>query len=65
MKGLKGFKEQHAADYVNAQDALVFHLENIFCRFPFSDPTNVADDLGSLELKLDDIEIDEPIHVTS
>ncbi|KAF3670142.1 putative omega-3 fatty acid desaturase, chloroplastic-like [Capsicum annuum] len=51
VKGLKGFKEQHAADYVNAQDALVFHLENIFCRFPFSDPTNVADDLGSLELK--------------
>ncbi|PHT44914.1 hypothetical protein CQW23_14072 [Capsicum baccatum] len=53
VKGLKGFKEQHAADYVNAQDALVFHLENIFCRFPFSDPTNVTDDLGSLELKLE------------
>lgn len=52
MKGLKGFKGQQAADYVNARDSLVSHLENIFSRFPFSDPTNVTDDLGSLELKL-------------
>nr|XP_016505761.1 PREDICTED: uncharacterized protein LOC107823585 isoform X2 [Nicotiana tabacum] len=65
MKGLKGFKGQQAADYSNARDSLVTHLENIFSRFPFSDPTNVMDDLGSLELKLDDIEIDEPVHVTS
>lgn len=52
MKGLKGFKGQQAADYSNARDSLVTHLENIFSRFPFSDPTNVMDDLGSLELKL-------------
>ncbi|MCE2054901.1 Lethal(2) giant larvae protein 1 [Datura stramonium] len=65
MKGLKGFKGQQAADYINARDALVTHLENIFSRFPFSEPTNVMDDLDSLELKLDDIEIDEPVHVTS
>lgn len=64
MKGLKGFKGQQAADYVDARDALVTHLENIFSRFPFSDITNGTDDLGSLELKLDDIEIDEPVRVT-
>ncbi|XP_055829528.1 uncharacterized protein LOC129898851 isoform X2 [Solanum dulcamara] len=62
---VKGFKGQQAADYVNARDSLVSHLENIFSRFPFSNPTNVTDDLGSLELKLDDIEIDETVHVTS
>ncbi|XP_006338830.1 uncharacterized protein [Solanum tuberosum] len=65
VKGLKGLKGQQAADSVNARDALVSHLENIFSRFPFSDPTDVTDDLGSLELKLDDIEIDEPVHVAS
>ncbi|WMV33459.1 hypothetical protein MTR67_026844 [Solanum verrucosum] len=65
VKGLKGLKGQQAADSVNARDALVSHLENIFSRFPFSDPTYVTDDLGSLELKLDDIEIDEPVHVAS
>ncbi|KAJ8552924.1 hypothetical protein K7X08_020317 [Anisodus acutangulus] len=62
---MKGSKGQQAADYVNARDALVTHLENIFSRFPFSDPTNVTDDLGSLELMLADIDIDEPVHVTS
>lgn len=65
MKGLKGFKGQQAADCVDARAALVSHLENIFSRFPFSDATIVTDDLGSLELKFDDIEIDEPVHVTS
>ncbi|XP_069155299.1 lethal(2) giant larvae protein homolog SRO77-like isoform X4 [Solanum lycopersicum] len=65
VKGLKGLKGEQAADSVNARDALVSHLENIFSRFPFSDPTDVTDDLGSLELKLDDIEIDEPVHVAS
>ncbi|KAK4718171.1 hypothetical protein R3W88_016509 [Solanum pinnatisectum] len=65
VKGLKGLKGQQAADSVNARDALVSHLENIFSRFPFSDPTDVTDDLGSLELKLDDIKIDEPVHVAS
>ncbi|XP_059302303.1 uncharacterized protein LOC132054273 isoform X2 [Lycium ferocissimum] len=62
---MKGSKGQQAADYVNVRDALVTHLENIFSRFPFSDATNATDDLGILELKLDDIEIDEHVHVNS
>ncbi|CAL5322708.1 unnamed protein product [Camellia sinensis] len=61
IKGFKGGKaEENHAD-LEGHKTIVAHLEGIFSRFPFSDPsTSITDDLDVLELGIDDIDIDEP-----
>ncbi|KAA8534064.1 hypothetical protein F0562_031743 [Nyssa sinensis] len=61
IKGIKGGKVDDST-----HQTLIEHLEGIFSRFPFSDPsTSIADDQAILELNIDDIEIDEPAPVSS
>ncbi|XP_031095683.1 uncharacterized protein LOC115999882 isoform X1 [Ipomoea triloba] len=66
LKGFKGDKGEQDIDDTETRETFIAHLEKIFSRFPFSDPlTNVMDDQGNLEINLDDIEIDDPIPISS
>lgn len=62
IKSLKGGKAENCGDDKN----IVAHLERIFSRFPFSDSfTGILDDQEVIVLGIDDIDIDEPVIVTS
>ncbi|KAH7854128.1 hypothetical protein Vadar_010404 [Vaccinium darrowii] len=70
IKSLKGGKAENCGDDKN----IVAHLERIFSRFPFSDSftgilddqeVGISDDQEVVVLGIDDIDIDEPVIVTS
>lgn len=54
MKGLKGSKEEQDMNCTEAREILVAHLEKVFSRFPFSEPTN-AYDIQGLELQIGEL----------
>ncbi|XP_059428888.1 uncharacterized protein LOC132162629 isoform X1 [Corylus avellana] len=66
IKGLKGGKMVHAEDFSMSPKSNFTHLEGIFLKPPFSDPSSaVTDNQEEEELNIDDIEIDEPLPMAS
>ncbi|RVW42294.1 hypothetical protein CK203_085034 [Vitis vinifera] len=66
IKGFSGGKVEHNVDLTEAQKTDLSHLDSIFSRVLFSDPsTFTADSQGVVELSIDDIEIDGPLVVES
>uniref|UniRef100_A0A5B7BCF9 V-SNARE coiled-coil homology domain-containing protein n=1 Tax=Davidia involucrata TaxID=16924 RepID=A0A5B7BCF9_DAVIN len=66
IKGFKGGKADDSGDFSEDHQTVIAHLEGIFSRFPFSDPsTSIADDQEIVEFNIDDIEIDNPAPVSS
>ncbi|KAL6980725.1 hypothetical protein U1Q18_022362 [Sarracenia purpurea var. burkii] len=66
IKGFKVGKVENSGDLIEGRSTIVAHLEGIFSRFPFSEPsTGIADDREVIELDIDDIHIDEPAPVIS
>lgn len=64
MKGFKGAKMEMSNS--EARESILAHMDIIFSRFPFSEPVkNLTSDQPQVELNIDDIEIDEPLSVTS
>ncbi|XP_058075015.1 uncharacterized protein LOC131223597 isoform X2 [Magnolia sinica] len=62
IKGFKGEKAGHTTDLTGSllKYSTIEDLESIFSRVPFSVPSMaLTDDLGGVELDIDDIEIDE------
>ncbi|XP_047321291.1 uncharacterized protein LOC124925354 [Impatiens glandulifera] len=56
---IKGLKREKSND-LKGQETIGAHLEKIFSRFPFSDPSEAYNDDEVIELTLDDIDIEEP-----
>lgn len=66
IKGFSGGKVEHNVDLTEAQKTDLSHLDSIFSRVLFSDPsTFTTDSQGVVELSIDDIEIDGPLVVES
>ncbi|KAF4351797.1 hypothetical protein G4B88_030158 [Cannabis sativa] len=66
MKGLKAEKVEHNADLSGLHKNIHAHLETLFSSPPFLKPsTALTDDQEIIQLNLDDIVIDEPLHVSS
>ncbi|KAI5670481.1 hypothetical protein M9H77_10845 [Catharanthus roseus] len=64
MKGMKAVKKD--TNNYEARETVIAHLESIFSRFPFSDPLKDLEIFeGDLQLNIDDIEIEEPVSVSS
>ncbi|KAL9226707.1 hypothetical protein vseg_002487 [Gypsophila vaccaria] len=63
MKGLRASKEAQTTDHLDDQDSSRSSLDRIFSRS--SEKSSIAaKDAGVVELNIDDIEIDVPIHVS-
>uniref|UniRef100_A0A2N9H7E9 V-SNARE coiled-coil homology domain-containing protein n=1 Tax=Fagus sylvatica TaxID=28930 RepID=A0A2N9H7E9_FAGSY len=67
VKGFKGRKMAHTEDFIWNPKFNFSHLEGIFLKSPFPDPSPaVTDNQEAVELNIDDIEIDdEPLPVES
>ncbi|KAK3042881.1 hypothetical protein RJ639_001154 [Escallonia herrerae] len=66
IKGFKRNKSSQEVDIDEGRKSLTLHLEDIFSRFPFSDPsTDVADEGRVEEFNIDDIELEEPLPLPS
>jgi syntaxin-binding protein 5 len=67
VKGFKGRKMAHTEDFIQNPKFNFSHLEGIFLKSPFPDPSPaVTDNQEAVELNIDDIEIDdEPLPVES
>ncbi|KAM6598814.1 hypothetical protein CsatA_018423 [Cannabis sativa] len=66
MKGLKAEKVEHNADHSGLHKNIHAHLETLFSSPPFLKPSiALTDDQEIIQLNLDDIVIDEPLHVSS
>ncbi|KAI8013684.1 Syntaxin-binding protein 5-like [Camellia lanceoleosa] len=62
VKGFKGGKVNHTNDGTVASTSNYSHLEGVFSRNPFPDPSSImVDNPEATELNIDDIEIDEPV----
>ncbi|KAL7265561.1 hypothetical protein ACSBR1_003357 [Camellia fascicularis] len=62
VKGFKGGKVNHTNDGTLASTSNYSHLEGVFSRNPFPDPSSImVDNPEATELNIDDIEIDEPV----
>ncbi|THG11590.1 hypothetical protein TEA_012051 [Camellia sinensis var. sinensis] len=66
VKGFKGGKVNHTNDGTLASTSNYSHLEGVFSRNPFPDPSSIMmDNPEATELNIDDIEIDEPVSLAS
>eukprot|EP00268_Persea_americana_P061121 TRINITY_DN7687_c0_g1_i1.p1 TRINITY_DN7687_c0_g1~~TRINITY_DN7687_c0_g1_i1.p1 ORF type:complete len:1116 (-),score=226.71 TRINITY_DN7687_c0_g1_i1:399-3746(-) len=67
IKGLKGGKMGHPMDHSESspRSTIIEKLDDIFSRFPFSDPSTSTVDQDVIELSIDDIEIDDSSHFAS
>ncbi|KAG6600918.1 Syntaxin-binding protein 5-like protein, partial [Cucurbita argyrosperma subsp. sororia] len=64
VKGFKGSKVENDVDPLSLCKLNDSHLESLFSYPPFLKPSKgVTDELGVIELDIDDIEIDEPLVV--
>lgn len=63
MKGLRASKEAQSTDLLDSPKSLLSVLDNVFSSHK-ADPSATAKDAGKVvELNIDDIEIDGPLHV--
>ncbi|XP_073140957.1 uncharacterized protein [Henckelia pumila] len=64
IKGLKGGEGEQNMNYMESREIMIARLDGMFSRFPFSDPFG-SFDKEDLELGIDDIDIDEPLVVST
>ncbi|XP_073288351.1 uncharacterized protein [Primulina huaijiensis] len=64
IKGLKGGEGEQNMSYMESREIMIARLDGMFSRFPFSDPFG-SFDKEDLELGIDDIDIDEPVVVST